>query len=147
MVILGVDPGQRRVGLAISDDEASLAFPLETVERTSLLAVLSRIAAITEEREVRHIVVGFPLRLDGTRGGAARRAEAFAKQVAERTGLEVELWDERFTTASAEESLRRGGVPGRRRRELVDQAAAALILQSYLDARSERSQNVGPADQ
>ena len=147
MVILGVDPGQRRVGVAISDEDASLAFPLETVERTSSLDVLSRIAAITEEREVGHIVVGYPLRLDGTRGGAARRAEGFAKKVAEHTGLRVELWDERFSTGAAEESLRRGGVPGRRRRELVDQAAAALILQSYLDARSERSQNVGPADE
>ena len=135
MVFLGVDPGQRRVGLAISDDDARLAFPLETIERESLEALVSRIAEVVTAREVATIVIGHPLRLDGTRGVSARRAEAFARALANRTGIPVELWDERFSTGAAEASLRMSGVSGRRQREVVDQAAAALILQSFLDAR------------
>ena len=83
------------------------------------------------------MIIGHPLRLDGTRGISARRAEAFAERIEEATHLPVLLWDERFTSEAAATGIRQAGVSGRRSREVIDQAAAALILQSYLDAHGQ----------
>jgi len=136
---LGVDPGERRIGLALSDEDGRVAMPLRTVVRQGDGAEAVR--AIAEEArrsEVCEIVVGLPLALDGTEGISARRSRAFAARVGRLASVPVVMWDERLTTAAAERSLREAGVRGKRRREVVDQAAATLLLQTYLDHLEHR---------
>ncbi len=148
MRVLGVDPGQRRVGLAASDDEGTIALPHRTLERgkdpSVFFAELKRAAL---ELEIERVVIGLPLRLDGSEGEAARRARRFADAVEEKLGLPVELWDERLTTVAAERSLGEMGVSGKDRKAVVDQAAATLLLQSYLDAKTRRSQTKWDEDE
>lgn len=130
--LLGVDLGTRRIGLALSDPAGTTATPFRTVARSDDDLDAGALAEIAREEGAQEIVLGLPLRLDGTRGSAAEAAEVFAERL-RATGLGVHLWDERLTTAEAEKRLR--GMEGRRRRQVVDQVAAAVILQSYLDAR------------
>ena len=130
--ILAVDPGSRRIGLALSDERRTLASPLATIERRGqdpVEMVMSR----AFELGVSLIVVGLPLRLDGRVGPEALRSRRFADELERRSGIEVVLLDERFTTVSAERRLREAGVRGRRRGAIRDQAAAAVLLQGYLD--------------
>ncbi|MCA9531750.1 MAG: Holliday junction resolvase RuvX [Myxococcales bacterium] len=138
MRILGVDPGEARVGLAWSDDARRLALPLATVPGAGGHdAVAERVEAALGAERPGEIVVGLPLTLEGAEGASARRARAFAAALAARFDCPVELWDERLTTVAAERSLRAANVRGRAQRHLVDQSAAALLLQSYLDAKAE----------
>jgi putative Holliday junction resolvase len=132
---LGVDYGSHRIGLAISDSNGRLAFPLTTVgagegRRSAVAAV----KAYVEKEAIERIVVGMPLSLDGSRGPAARRADHFARDLRRAVSAPVDVWDERFTTQQAERTLLEANVSRQRRRQVVDQMAAALILQSFLDA-------------
>jgi putative Holliday junction resolvase len=131
---LGIDPGDRRVGLALSEPGLNVACPHKTIEHTGLKQAAARIAEEIRENEIQEVVIGLPLRTDGRPGEAARRARQLGELVQEMTGVKVVPWDERMTTAAAHRSLAAAGVRGKRRRKVVDQAAAALILQSYLDA-------------
>ncbi len=135
--IVGIDPGAARVGIAISDQDASIAFPRETVSaRGGVAEAAQRVCeALAEEDDVTLVVVGLPLRLDGTEGEAARRAKLLGDAIADAIGVEVVYWDERLTTVAAERSLREMGTRGARRRTVVDQSAAAILLQGYLDAK------------
>ncbi|MFI5307787.1 MAG: Holliday junction resolvase RuvX [Polyangiales bacterium] len=138
MRVLGVDPGSVRIGLALSDEDGLIASPHSTlkggdVERGAR-ALVEQVKQLGAER----VVVGLPLRLDGTEGDAARRARRLAERVAELGGVEVELWDERLSSRAAERALSSAGVRGRARKQHVDRVAAALILQSYLDAKRTR---------
>jgi len=132
--VLGLDLGQSRIGVAISDQERRLAVPLGTV-RTGAPADVKAIAAIVAENGVTEVVVGLPLALSGRSGEGAEHARAFADALRGFLGIPVELQDERLSTVEAERGLRTAGVAGRRRREVIDQSAATLILQSYLDQR------------
>jgi len=132
--VLGLDLGQSRIGVAISDQERRLAVPLGTV-RTGAPADVKAIAAIVAENGVTEVVVGLPLALSGRSGEGAEHARAFADALRGFLGIPVELQDERLSTVEAERGLRTAGVAGRRRREVIDQSAATLILQSYLDRR------------
>jgi putative Holliday junction resolvase len=135
--VLAVDLGERRIGLAVSDPTGTLASPLRTLERGSD-PDLDRAAIVAAAREVEAqvIVVGLPRSLSGREGPAARGARAEASALAELAGeIRVELHDERFTTRDAERALAAAGRRGRDRRAHVDAAAAAVMLQSYLDAR------------
>ena len=137
---LGVDPGRRRVGLAI-DDEASgaMAMPHGTVERgIDDVEAAKKVRAAVADLELEAVVVGLPLRLDGTEGTAARRARSFGAALEKALGVAVTFWDERLTTVAAERTLREMGVRGRAQRGVVDETAAAILLQSYLDAREYR---------
>ena len=134
MRLLGIDPGQKRIGLAIAEPETRIALPHRTLERQSLNAAVATICEIIREKGVDAVVIGHPLRLDGTRVIAARRAEEFAKKIRGESGVEAHLWDERYSSEAASRGLREAGVRGPRSREVIDQAAATLILQSYLDA-------------
>lgn len=145
MRVLAVDPGSRRIGLALSDEEGSIALPLETVERRGEAAAVRRIAEVVRERGAREIVVGLPLELDGTEGPAARRARLFAGAIEREVEVPVVLWDERLTTVSAERALRESGVRGAKRRRVVDQVAATVLLSGYLEARRARAGD-GDAD-
>jgi putative Holliday junction resolvase len=140
MRILALDPGQRRIGVALSDEEGSIALPLETIERKSKAQAVERIVAIVEEKGIETIVIGLPLRLDGTEGSSARASRGFGKALARSTEVPIVFWDERLTTAQADRVLTMTGRSARDRRDVVDQAAATVLLQGYLEATARRSE-------
>jgi putative Holliday junction resolvase len=134
--IVGVDPGEARIGIAISDEDASIAFPRETVlARGGRTEAARRVREALAEDEISLAVVGLPLRLDGSEGEAARRARAFGEALGEALEVEIVYWDERLTTVAAERSLREMGRRGAKQRAVVDQSAATILLQGYLDAK------------
>jgi putative pre-16S rRNA nuclease len=131
-----VDWGERRIGLALSDETQTLAQPLDTLtRRTGKRFPMQRLADLLETHGVVGVVVGLPLDAAGTSGPAAVAARALADDIARRTGRPVELWDERFTTARVLQAVREVGGSTRGRKHDVDAWAATLLLQHYLDAR------------
>jgi putative holliday junction resolvase len=133
---LGIDHGDARIGLAISDELGMLAHPLETI-KVSETEPVGRIAQIVAEKSVGTIVLGFPKNMDGTTGAAAEKARAFADQLrALLPACQVKLWDERLTTVAAQKSLQAAGRNAKQSRAVIDQAAAQLILQGWLDSQS-----------
>lgn len=133
--IVGVDPGEARIGIAISDEDASIAFPRETIPaRGGVPEAVRRVREALADEEVSMAVVGLPLRLDGTEGEAARRARSFGEALGQELQVPIVYWDERLTTVAAERSLREMGRRGSKQREVVDQSAATILLQGYLDA-------------
>lgn len=137
--ILGVDYGERRVGLALSDPTATIASPLPTLaRRKGKRPPVAPIARLAEEHGVEAIVVGLPLTLEGDDSDWTREVRRFAGALADRTGLPVALEDERMTSVRAERAVRSLGLSKGKReeKERVDAAAATLILQAHLDARS-----------
>jgi putative holliday junction resolvase len=139
--VLGIDVGTVRVGVAMSDATGTLASPLETLQRAKDGSDLDRLAALVVEHEVTEVVVGEPRHLSGASGASAQDADAYARALAGRIGtnVPVHMIDERLSTVSAASSLRASGVDSRRQRPVIDQAAAVVILQSYLDARASRA--------
>lgn len=138
MRILGLDVGDRRIGLAISDPNGQVAVPLRTLHRTAQDGAVEAIAALVAEENVEAIVVGLPLRMDGSAGSQAESVEEFVRQLLPAVNVPVTLWDERLSTVQAEQLLRRDGPPSRKRKAEQDALAAAIILQGYLDSRPER---------
>jgi putative Holliday junction resolvase len=136
--ILGLDVGDRRIGLAISDPNGQVAVPLRTLHRTAQDGAVDAIAALVAEENVEAIVVGLPLRLDGTAGSQAESVEEFVRQLLPAVNVPVTLWDERLSTVQAEQLLRRDGLPSRKGKAEQDSLAAAIILQGYLDSRPGR---------
>jgi putative holliday junction resolvase len=133
---LGLDLGSKRIGVAVSDRSGTIATPLTVISRgRSRRDDHARIAALVREEEAEVVVVGLPRSLSGGTGPAARAATTEIEALASVVGVPVETYDERFTTVTAERALAEGGVRGRARREVVDKVAAAVILQSWLDAR------------
>lgn len=128
---LGVDVGRVRVGVAGSDPDGTLAFPVATVARTT--SAESDVAAIVRERAAGTVYVGLPRSLDGSEGSSAADARAFAGRLAELVDVPVRLIDERLSTVSAEAALRAAGRDSRRQRGVIDQAAAVVILDNALD--------------
>ena len=142
-VRLGIDPGDARIGVARSDPTGFLATPVETVRRGK--GDLARIAAILAEEEAVEIVMGLPRSLSGGEGPSAAKVREFAAALARRVSpVPVRLVDERMTTVSAEAMLRDQGRKGGKRRAVVDQAAAVLILQHALD--TERATGAAPGE-
>lgn len=135
MRLLGLDVGDRRIGLALSDETATLATGLPTFERIGPRKDLRALAELVRRHEVGEVVVGLPIRLDGTVGVQAEKVQAFADELRAAVKVPLVTWDERFTTTIAEQSLIEADVSRRKRKGLVDQVAAILILQSYLDYR------------
>ncbi|WP_345771393.1 Holliday junction resolvase RuvX [Geodermatophilus normandii] len=137
---LGLDVGTVRIGVALSDPTGVLASPLETVERRRDGGDLDRIVALVEEHEVTEVIVGEPRHLSGASGASAREARAYSRSLAGRIGnVPVHLVDERLSTVTAAGSLRANGLDSRAQRPVIDQAAAVVILQTYLDAQRGRS--------
>lgn len=130
---LGVDPGSVRTGLAVGDDELGIATPLQTITHRSRAQALQEIAQVVRTEDIGEVVVGLPLSLNGREGESARRARRFAAELATLAEIPVVLWDERLSSAAAQRILRAQGKKGAAQRGVVDQAAATLILQSYLD--------------
>jgi putative pre-16S rRNA nuclease len=133
--IMALDVGEATLGVAVSDSLGITAQPITTIRRQSLKKDLVAIAHLIREHEITSIVVGMPLRLAGDAGPAARSVELFVSKLEESVGLPVVTWDERMTTVQAERALLEGDVSRRRRKEVINQIAAAIILQSFLDSR------------
>lgn len=136
--VLGVDYGERRVGLALSDPLGMIASPLPTLNRRKgKRAPVAPVARIVEENDVAGLVVGLPLGLDGEENDWTREVRSFGDALAERTGLPVTYQDERMTSVRAERAVRSLGLSKKKReeKERVDAAAAVLILQAYLDSK------------
>jgi putative Holliday junction resolvase len=135
--ILGLDMGAKRIGLAVSDPLGITAQGLEVWVRRGREADLDHILKVAREYHVQQIVVGLPRHLDGRPGTAAPEIQEFAGALGQALGGEVVFWDERLTTAAAERMLIQADVSRKRRRQVVDQLAAVLILQSYLDWQAQ----------
>ncbi len=133
MRILAVDPGSKQVGLAISDPTGTIATALSTLPAAPAETLAARIASAAAEHSAEQVVVGLPLRLDGSRGPEAAAAERLATGVRKASGLPVQTVDERLTTAVAERSLIEGGVRREKRRASIDRVAAVILLQGHLD--------------
>lgn len=131
--VLGLDLGDARIGVAISDDDRRMAVPLGTIH-TGAPADLKAVAKLVDEHAATTVVVGLPLSMSGERGPAAAKADAFADALRSILSVPVELQDERLSTVEAERGLRDAGVSGRERRKVVDRTAATVILQAWLDA-------------
>src|SRR5579871_4104509 len=133
-----LDLGRVRVGVAIDDELGMMAHPRGTLDGRDRKALLAELQRLVREEHVTRFVVGLPLRLSGVEGPEARAARGVAQEIADATGREVELWDERLTTVQAQRSLRASEVRGKKAKARIDEAAACAILQSWLDARRRR---------
>jgi len=130
---LGLDVGDRRIGVALSDETATLASALTTLVRTDAGRDAAAVAGLAREHRAAAVVVGLPLNMDGTRGPQAAKVLAFAEGLRRLLRVPVVMRDERLTTVEAEERLREAGIGWRERKRMVDEAAAVVILQEYLD--------------
>jgi putative Holliday junction resolvase len=131
--VLALDLGEVRIGVAVSDPDRRVAVPAGTIRVAGAPQDLKAVAALVREHGATAVVVGYPLTLAGERGEAARRAAEFADGLRMILGVPVHLQDERLTTVEADRGLREAGADGRQRRTTVDQAAATLILRSFLE--------------
>lgn len=131
--ILALDPGTKRIGVALSDELGWTAQPLETFERKSLNVDVAHINELVRRHEVREIVVGMPIQLNGRVGPAAQSAQQFLEALQAVVGIPVVAWDERLTTKAAEQMLIEADVSRKKRKGAVDRVAAALLLKSYLE--------------
>jgi putative Holliday junction resolvase len=135
--VVAFDVGDRRIGVALSDPLGYTAQPLVTLYRTNHRAEMKSIARLLRKHGVAEAVVGNPLHMSGDQSPQAAKAQQFAEELRAEFGLTVHLWDERLSTTEAHRHLDAGGhAAGRERKEIIDQVAAVLILQSYLDARA-----------
>ena len=133
MRILGIDYGDARTGLSISDPSGFLAGSPSVIHEWNYAKLVDKLVAFIQENQIEEIVLGHPKNMDGTVGPRAEKCETLAKELEERTGLHVVLWDERRTTVAAHEILHRSGKKEKKHRQSVDAVAATLILQGYLD--------------
>jgi putative Holliday junction resolvase len=135
---LGVDVGTRRIGLAVSDELGLTAQPLPTLDLAEKGDAVSAIRELIDRYQIQEVVIGLPKNMNGSLGPAAEQATAFARRLEERGPAKVTLWDERLTSQAALRVLIGAGVRRAKRKRVVDQMAAVLILQSYLDGRRHR---------
>jgi putative holliday junction resolvase len=140
--ILGLDLGSKTIGVAISDDLLLTAQVLTTIQRTVPEKDLAAIIALVKEYVVEEIVVGLPVNMDGTMGGAAQTAEAFIENLRQLLPIKITPWDERLSTVAAEKILLEGDVSRRKRKKVIDRLAAAFILQGYLDSRPREAKDL-----
>ncbi len=145
--MLGLDVGERRIGVAISTPEGTLAVPLRIIERTEEADDFRAIAALAANEAIDTVIVGLPRSLDGSLGPQAKLVMAFGNRLAEATGLTVELSDERLTSAGARQPPTKAArkAPSRRASDPVDDLAAAIILQAFLDRRRPEGDGGQPA--
>lgn len=133
---LGLDYGDRRIGVALSDELGWTAQALEVIGRTNREEDLERIVRLVEEHRVGEVVVGLPKNMNGTIGPRGDIAMAFAERLRERLDIPVVLWDERLSTVSAERTLVSADVSRKKRKQVIDKMAAAIILQNYLESKN-----------
>lgn len=140
--LMGLDPGTRTIGVAVSDGLRMTATALTTIRRRKFAQDAEQLAGLVRDRAITGLVVGLPRNMDGSEGPRAQSARAFARNLADRLGLPVALWDERLSTAAAERTLLEADTSRRRRAQVIDALAAQHILQGALDrlafAREQR---------
>lgn len=136
--VCALDLGAVRVGVAVTDELGLMAHPRGHLAAKPRPAFLTALADLVTEEKIGRIVVGFPLDMRGTEGEAARRVRDWAQAIADATGCEVELFDERLTTVQAQRALTDSGLKGKKARARIDEASAVVMLQAWLDARAER---------
>jgi putative Holliday junction resolvase len=136
MGVAALDVGDARIGVAVADDLGVSVRGVGVVSRKGGVHDLAAVERILAPHGVSQVVIGLPLNMDGSEGRQAARVRAFGARIAAHLGLPVDFWDERLTTFEAEDRLRTAGVTAARRRELIDQVAAEVILRSYLDRRT-----------
>ena len=139
MRIMALDLGAKRVGVALSDELGLIAGPLTVLNRRPHTKFLEDLAKLVEEHGVARIVLGLPMHLDGRLGPEAQRALSMAHQLKTHLAVDVETWDERLSTVTAERVLIEADMSRKKRKQVVDKVAAAVILQGYLDARGSVS--------
>ena len=135
MKIMGLDYGEARIGVAISDGVCMLASPLDTICEKNRELQLKKTAEVAKSNNVQKLVVGYPKHMDGTIGHRAQYTEEFAADLSEMLGIPYEMWDERLSSTEAHRILEAGGVSGKKRKTKVDKIAAVIILQGYLDSK------------
>lgn len=135
MVILSVDYGDARTGIAVCDKMEILASPVTVINQSYEPKVIAEIKAITERYNPELIVVGLPKNMDGSEGERAQKCKAFAEKLSEETGIKTVMWDERLTTVTAHRTLSDNNVRGKKRKDVVDAVSAVVILESYLKTR------------
>ncbi len=132
--VMGIDYGTARIGVAVSDELQMLAHPTETIVVAKTQNPAARVAAIAQEKNVERIVVGLPRHMNGSEGESAAAARAFAEKLKALVTCEVRTWDERLSTVAAQRALQAAGKKSRQTRGIIDQVAAQMLLQSYLDS-------------
>ena len=141
MVILSVDYGDSRTGLAVCDALEMLASPAGVIFETDEEKAADEVVSEAKKRGAKLIVVGYPKNMDGTLGARAEKCEGFSKLIAEKSGIETVLWDERLTTVAAHNALSTVNVRGKKRKNIVDAVSAVMILESYMSYRKNCSEN------
>ncbi len=136
--ILGIDPGEKRVGLALSDPQGIIASPLGQIEFQNQEQLISQIKELCQKHQVEEIVLGYPLRTTGRKGQEAEKVEELAEVIRQKTGLKVHLWDERLTTQQAEKELLQADLSRKKRKKLRDQLSACFMLDSFLLAQKQK---------
>ncbi len=138
MRLLGIDYGEKRIGIAVSDELGITARGLMTMTRRGLKHDMEEIGRVAESHGVEGIVVGYPVRLDGTRGIQCEKVDRFIKVLEAKVPLPIVRWDESLSTREAEDILTEALVRGKKRKAIVDKLAASIILQSYLNYREKK---------
>ena len=136
MKILGLDYGEARIGVAVSDALGILASPLDTISEKDRARQLEKTAAVAREHGIEKLVVGYPKHMDGTIGHRAVYTEEFARDLSQLLNVPYVMWDERLSSTQAHRILESGGVSGKKRKTKVDKIAAVIILQGYLDSNA-----------
>ncbi len=139
MRIVGLDVGERRIGVAVADERARVALPVAVIERRELPSDLDAIARLVQEQGAEAVVIGLPISLNGSLGPQAQAVEAFGRELSARLPLPIEYWDERLSTVEAQRRLASAGHRGPKAKARRDAAAAAIILQGYLDRQAQSS--------
>ena len=131
--ILGLDLGDKTIGVAVADLSRSIATPIEVIRREKFMLDAQRLLAIIEDRKAAGVILGLPLNMDGSEGPRVQSTRAFARNLEKLTPLPIAFWDERLSTVAAERALLEADTSRKRRREVIDQVAAGYILQGALD--------------
>jgi putative Holliday junction resolvase len=135
--ILGIDYGTKRVGLALSDPMKIIAQPLDILEPESMDSLVDEIGRLVEEHSIRVVVIGMPVRADGSERGFSEKVKEFGMELGSKLAIEIVFWDERFSTQQAERAMREADLDSRRMRGRTDSISASLVLQTYLDHANE----------
>lgn len=135
MIIMSVDSGLVRTGVALSDSGESFAFPKTVITERNVDRLIEKLCELAVQNSVELIVVGFPKNMDGSIGPRAEQCRALAEKLKEKSATEVVLWDERCTTVSAHTALNYTNVRGKKRKDIIDAVAAVMILEDYLNYR------------
>ncbi len=133
MRYLGIDFGTKRLGLAVSDELGIIAGKYGTIERKGTKTDVERLKGIIEQEKIQKVIIGYPKNMDGSSGDTARKVEDFVSNIKRQINIPIETWDERLSSVSAEKLLIQGEVKRRKRKKVIDQLSAVIILQNYLD--------------